>query len=561
MTLKYFIYTLLLLSLYLSVSCTNTEQDKDPVPSIKVDFLINNDDLQSLGFDYTPTDLNLFKNDPDKVYFAQLGETIEFKDISSAEIPINRTWLLDGEEWKANEMNIGNFPSFEYTFDVAGLYKVSLSMGDLHVATKYVRVLDRKGVDNFHIARTQNESQTEGAISDQRAQAISENVLGVRFEASNEKLIQGQSVTFTDHTELNEEIEIRVWDFGDGTVMPTKGNRVKYNYILPGTYTVKLCLNYSNLCTTKKITVNHRPKDGANRNVALKDKPVNTIDNEDSKDRIFRSIGFDSPSKTSIGVPIRFTDKSSPISSVWKRDWFINDEKQNYSHPNVDMVFDKAGEYVIKMCLNNQRANCIEKRIKVFEQDAISEQEISLAQAENIPESGDGRGTKNNQDNSGELIKPTYLLNPIKGEFICRSYSKAGFKAKYRCLEDKVWYDGTAMIKLKPQSDIELLNTLVYGSEVGLADVLIMSTDNKVLGKLENVQILPGHTSIELSEMGLTLRKGKSYYLVIVPMERKGKFVSFESAVACKQFYEEEDQVYIEFLQEAFILFDIKYCY
>jgi hypothetical protein len=558
--LKYNKYLFLVIGLSLAVSCSENLPDTEPVPSIKVDFLINNDDLESLGFDYSPTDLNLFKNDPDKVFFAQVGELIEFKDISAADIPINKTWLLDGEEWKANEISTGDFPGFEYTFDVAGLYKVSLSMGDLNVATKYVRVLDRNGVDMMN--RTEPSFKRDS--TEEKRPKSNEEISGVNFIASGEKLIQGESVTFTDNTILEEEIDIRVWDFGDGTVMPTKGNRVKYNYILPGTYTVKLCLNYSDLCQSKIITVNHRPKENGNRKVAVREVKPDKTNSTDSKERIFRSIGFDSPSKTKIGMPIRFTDKSTPISSVWKRDWFINGEKQNYSHQFVDMVFDKSGEYVIKMCLNNQRANCIEKRIKVFENKDVSETEVILAEAKKEPVKKDNYAEALDDKNvkvETQRIPPSYLLNPIKDEFVCRSYSKAGFKAKYRCLEEKAWYKGRATIKIIPRADMELLNTIVYGSEVGLVDVLILSSDNKVQGRLENVQILPGHTSIELSEMGLTLRKGKSYYLVIIPLERKGKFVSFESAVACKQFYAEEDHVSLDFFQDAYILFDIKYCY
>lgn len=568
--MKYLKHSLICLAFLTFVSCNENGGDKEAIPSIQVDFLINNDDLESLGFDYSPNDLNLYKNDPDKVFFAQVGEQIEFKDISAADIPTNKTWLLDGEEWKANEINTGDFPSFKYTFDVAGLYKVSLSMGDMHVATKYVRVLDRSGVDIINspkvLSRNEGDLSSDGLVEeDLKKESKGESKsTGVHFDASSDKLVQGQSVTFTDNTELGEEIEIRVWDFGDGTVMPTKGNRVKYNYILPGTYEVKLCLNYSDLCTSKKITVNHKPKDELEKSVVSKNKQAGENKESINQDNFFRSISFDSPSKTKVGIPVRCTDKSSPISSVWKRDWFINGEKQNYSHQFVDMVFDRAGEYVIKMCLNNQRANCIEKRIKVFESGAVPESEIALAESPKKKVDSASEGEKSSRS-EGKISEPKQtpplVLNPIRDEFICRSYSKAGFKAKYRCLKDKAWYEGTATIKVQPKTNLELLNTIVYGSEVGLVDVLVLSTDNRILGRLENVQVLPGHTSIELSEMGLTLLKGKSYYLVIVPLERKGKYVTFESAVACKQFYKEEDHVSLDFLQDAFILFDIKYCY
>ena len=376
-------------------------------------------------------------------------------------------------------------------------------------------------------------------------------------------MTQGQSVTFTDHSAIGSEIELRLWDFGDGTVMPTKGNRVKYNYILPGTYVVKLCLDPINICETKVIRVDPRSKSEYQKQIEQV-KGKDSDESNEKEERFFRFIGFESPSKVAIGQAIRLTDKSSPNALVWKRDWFINGEKQNYSQQYVDMVFDEPGDFEIKMCLNNQRENCVEKSIKVYAEEKDLKSVYATKEQRQEKTSGQNtiaQKTKASSSKTKDAPSNTVVRFEYEDEFICRSYSKAGFKSRFRCLEDKLWYEGEALIKLKPNTTIELLNAKAYGNSSGLADVIISTKGQQVIGRTENIQILPGYTSLEFSEMAVTLEAGETYYMHIIPQEHRGEYVKFENGIACRQFFEADKNIEIEYDNEAYILYDIKYCY
>jgi len=219
-----------------------------------VDFLINDEELESLGTDYDEDDLSLYKNDPDKIYFTAVGESVDFEDVTEPSNEYESQWFLDSEEWPTQKMVAKNKSSFSYIFETPGIYRISLKRGKGHSSTKFVRVLDRTtgsvSVDNG--ASAQNDLGTTGDIG---------NFQVFDFSISNPKPAKWEAIVLEDVSRTEEEITNRLWDFGDGTIIPTKGTKVKYSYDRPGVYEVKLCVNLTNNCKRKlQILVYRRRK-------------------------------------------------------------------------------------------------------------------------------------------------------------------------------------------------------------------------------------------------------------------------------------------------------------
>jgi hypothetical protein len=86
----------------------------------------------------------------------------------------------------------------------------------------------------------------------------------VSFKASEDQIYTGQSVVFTDNTDLPSGFRLRnyEWDFGDGAKSRgTTPREIQHSYSTPGVYEVKLCYNNGSVCSKSfSIRVETEPK-------------------------------------------------------------------------------------------------------------------------------------------------------------------------------------------------------------------------------------------------------------------------------------------------------------
>ncbi len=556
-------------------SCSNSESHTDS--SDQVDYLINGQEFESLGLDYGEKELSLYKNDPDKIYFTTVGSTIHFEDITVPELKEESEWYLDSESFQTQKVIAQNKESFDYSFDTPGIYRVSLKNGSLGSVTKFIRVLDDSSSENT----STNDLGTTGDIGYFKV---------FDFAISNPKPAKWEAIVLEDISETENEITNRLWDFGDGTVIPTKGKKVKYSYDKIGVYEVKLCVNMTNNCKRKRIIVSNEaqapsiiaenlieekedellaeanfsgPKTTEsapstrqrNQNVynqtSSEITSVSTIETKSTESNsaaevVLQNVSFDMPNEMQAGLPVRMKDQSFPDEAIRSRSWFIDGEKQFFHQRTINYIFDSPGTYTIKMCLNKKADLCMSKTINVYQQQVV--EEVVAEEEVVVPEE--------------RLPVIEYIPIPPKTSkgFMCQTYGKAGLKSKYKCTTDKNYHYGNAIINIVPHKTLELQNAEIYGENDGYMDVFLLDDKFVEIGRIKNVQVLPGYSTVEFADLAFTLEKGKSYSILLKPKSFKGERIGLESASACKVPIYSNDDMTVDYQGKAFVMYDIKYC-
>lgn len=558
-------FALFIVSAFVFLTCENSSME----PAFEVDFLINDSELESLGLDYNEDDLSLYKNDPDKVYFAYVGEAIKFKDVSVPADSVKRQWFLDNNEWFNSQNGEVSVPAFEHSFKTPGLYRVKLVLDETEMVSKLVRVSERKPSD-----MSENRSN-EGTSSEDVIETDIGNFRVFDFAISDPSPSKWQAIILEDISETDIEITKRLWDFGDGTIIPTKGKKVKYSYSHAGVYEVKMCLNLSNNCKRRRIIVREPTASDKLPIVVTKtsqsEKEDVTLGNRESKRKpvvaedfskpaskapeknksiellTVQNLGFEIPEQMQAGLPVRMKDLSFPDDAISSRNWYIDGEKQNFHQRTINYIFDSPGTYSIRMCLNNKADLCSEQRINVYQNQHVS------VETANVNERQKSRSKTNG------II--TYIPVPPKPTlgFMCETYGRTGLQSKYKCTEDKEYYFGNAIINLEPSIDLELQNAEIYGNTDGYMDVLLLDSGFVEIGRIKNVQILPGYSTIEFADLAFTLEKDKKYSLLLKPNSSRKK-VGLENSSNCSVPEYNSRDLKIEYQGKAMVIYDLKYC-
>jgi PKD repeat protein len=541
--------------------------------------LINDEEIESLGIDYDEEDLSLYKNDPDKIYFTTLGEQIDFEDISLPTIENKSQWFLDSEELSIQKIIAQNKTSFSYTFETPGIYRVSLKRGDKGSVTKFVRVIDKNShsVSLNNGATAQNDLGASGNIGDFEV---------FDFSISNPKPGKWEAIVLEDISKTEEKINKRLWDFGDGTIIPTNGNKVKYSYDRAGVYEVKMCVNLTNNCKRKRIIVSESGAGVPNviaenlerqeeedllaeanmqgpktiRGIKKEENNIQKRDNfnapsseissipERTVDVVLQNVSFDLPEKVQAGLPVRIKDQSFPDEAIRSRSWYIDGEKQFFHQRTVNHIFDTPGTYEIKMCLNKKADLCMVDKINVYQQPIIEDTELEVEEAVAIQE-----------DMKPVISYIPIVSKPTKG-FMCQSYGKAGLKSKYKCTTNKEFHYGNAIVTIVANKTLELQNAEIYGDSDGYMDVFLLDDEFIEIGRIKNVQVLPGYSTIEFADLAFTLEKGKSYSILLKPKGSRKKKIGLENAATCQvPIYNNEDLT-VDYQGKAYVMYDIKYC-
>lgn len=220
----------------------------------------------------------------------------------------------------------------------------------------------------------------------------------------------GEQISFTDYSTPEDAIQNREWDFGDGK----KSNKQQptHAYKNSGTYTFKLCIN-SNNCKEGTISIKKRKvpsytptpsvqkvdgvvtttsthssgsggssnyKSGGTSTSSIVTPPIVTKPNsepplvtpapqklEPISDNSLKdvSIAWDIPFKGEIGDKLDFHDKSTFSGDVDEFVWTIGGERK--VGKTVFHSFSKAGDYPIKLCLNEDPRYCKAGMLRVTE--------------------------------------------------------------------------------------------------------------------------------------------------------------------------------------------------
>ena len=554
-----------------------TSCSKNSDSTIEVDFLINEEELQSLGFEYDEDDYSLYKNDPDKVYFTGVNESVEFKDISLSDNKMSRKWYLDNEQWSNEKLEAKNQTNFLHVFDTPGLYKVKLVVNDAQKAVKFVRVLDKTG-NSKSVESNLSASDRKGAslFGSSQSESTSGDIgdfIIFDFNISNTNPEKWEAIVLEDISETNKEITNRLWDFGDGTIIPTKGPKVKYSYSQTGLYEVKMCLNMTNNCKRKKILVSEVspeqivvPSNPISVSKASQQK-TSAISNNNSERKAktrtkkalaVQNLGFDLPEKIQAGLPVRFKDFSFPEDAINSRSWFIDGEKQLFHQRTINYIFDSPGTFEVRMCLNKKKDQCVTKKINVYQNELAQskKQATSIALQKSFDEEYPPE-----IDNKKRKITYVPVTSKPSFGFMCQSYGKAGLKSKYKCTTERTYHYGNAIVNILPSIDLELQNAEIYGEIDGYMDVFLLDESFTEIGHIKNVQVLPGYSTIEFADLAFTLQKDKKYSILLKPKSTKRKKIGLENADSCRVPSYFNEDLKVEYQGKAFVMYDIKYCF
>ena len=237
----------------------------------------------------------------------------------------------------------------------------------------------------------------------------------------------GEQISFTDYSNPEDAIQNREWDFGDGK----KSNKQQPTHVYKdlGTFTFKLCINSSN-CKEGTISIEKRKvpsytppppvkkidrvvtttttnsnnnsggtsnynsgsnsnyKSGGTSSASIITPPIVTNPNpeptpvtpnapapqepEPVVDNSLKnvSIAWDIPFKGEIGDKLDFHDKSTFSGDVDEFVWTIGSERK--TGKTVFHTFSKAGDYPIKLCLNEDPRYCKSVMLRVTEKPRYS---------------------------------------------------------------------------------------------------------------------------------------------------------------------------------------------
>lgn len=531
---------------------------------IEVDFLTNNRDLERYGLDYTAQDLERDSDDPNRVLTVAVGEPVKFKDTTPGSSNTSkRTWKLNDNEWEqAEDTEDTHVPEFTHVFDAPGLYRISLYIEDVSYATKLIKVVseefagDATNMDEVEETAMVEEPQVQS--SDQSASNVSTPIIekqtpkktnttqskpasdppppakisDIDFSIKGD-MMAGNSVELRDLSKPSNAIFARQWDFGDGTTQKTKGGVYNQIYWSAGDYTVTLCLNNSNQCTSKKITIKAKPVPKE-----VVDVPTPPKKEEVKKPEISK-VEFKIPETAVAGTAVNLTDRSQPSSAVLKRKWSFGDGTPdlNTGKSAISHVFNKAGTYTIELCLNDKTDNCYSEKIVIT---AVSEPVEVVAETK--------------PDVSSPAVSTPNWLDSYDGT----TPGRVGLLSSQKCDETKVeWHTGAAFINITPKKPMELDVAKVYASGNGSIDVILTTGDKKETAVINNIQVNPGPSNIYLTDLAIILEPGQKYTLMIKP-SNPDSALKLENAVNCSPRPLPSDVVSVNY-NDKYILYDLKF--
>lgn len=599
------VFCLIVIALLLS-ACKKDKTETDPSalfdgPST-INFLVNSEQLPSqdrINKDYTMVEYREDRMNKDHVIQVPIYDTIYFKDISQfkGEVPGKRRWYIDEEELISNNKEVAfyseevgpaivtmKFDDFNYV--MKGIFFTDLidyddpaadnddvvdvepdmsvmpddevvSNEDLYKEREPDPVVETRPSTNYQQPKPST-STTKPAVTTSTSKSSLNStstrttptttskpavaappkkveVQTVDFSVSKTSVETGESISFKDMSYPSEAVKNQVWDWGDGNTMAIRRGAVKYSYLNPGTYTVKLCLNYSSKCKSKKITVKEAKKAIVAAPAVVKEEPKEVKEVEKPKPTVSK-VTISSASKTLVGKPIEIKDETYPAEAVTSREWFINGEKSNLTNKRFSKTFEKAGTYKVKLCINGGSSLCETKTITVEEKP----------KPEPKPEP-----TK-------EVSKAS-TPPAAETEFFAMDASRSGLRSSQRCPDSDVeFYTGKTEITLSPVVRMELMNARIYGQKVGLAKVTLKAMDGSITRKINNVQILPGPSTIEFGDFGIILKAGKKYMLTIEPMS-SAETVALENGGKCNTTFASDNKLEVSYKDNVMTLFDIKF--
>ena len=471
-------YLTICLTLILFVfACKSDKKDANPVDLFEgpnsINFTIEGEQLagsDQIGKDLTMLDYQEDRANKDHVIHVPINDSVYFKDVSQfkGDAPGARQWYIDEQKLESNGKEVAFFseevgPTIvtlkfdDYNYVMKGVYFTDeFTFGDgIENPDEITQEVDMGDDPGNATASTFDEpepastpTEPKAKVNNQQASTprsvepkpvkkstppppppVKREITKVDFSANKTTVETGEKISFRDLSEPGVVINQRVWDWGDGSTTPTRGVTAGYSYFKPGTYTVKLCLNYSNKCTSKKIVVKEKKKAIVAAPPPPKKEPVK----QEVKEIPVSKVVISSASKTLVGKPIEISDGSYPMDAVKSRTWFINGEKTNISKKRFSKTFDKAGKYTVKLCVNGSSL-CESKTITIEDKPKPPPVKKAVAEAPAVEE-----------------------------EFFPMANSKTGLRSSQRCPEaDSKWHDGSSELTLSPKVQMELLNARIY---------------------------------------------------------------------------------------------------
>ncbi len=576
----------------LAFSCKGDKAETDPSqlfegPSV-INFLVNSEQLPNqdrINKDYTMTEYHEDRQNKDHVLHVPIYDTIYFEDVSQfkGEVPGKRRWHIDSEQLTSNNKEVAFYS------EEVGPAIVTLKYDDFNLVMKAIYFTDQvdydspvasdeledEGDDSGEMAVLSEEevvsnsdlyaekeeelvvnTKTKQTTSNQEVSSYNQTstnsskstpvvpaktvtkpkevkVQKVDFSVSKTVVETGESISFKDMSFPAEAVKNQVWDWGDGNTMSIRRGAVKYSYLNPGTYTVKLCLNYSSDCKSKTITVKKAKESVLETPVVKKEEPKEVKVAEKPKPTVSK-VSISSASKTLVGKPIEVRDETYPAEAVTSREWFINGVKSNLTNKRFSKTFDKAGTYTLKLCVNGSNL-CETKTITVEEKPKPKVEPVK------------------------EVAKATSASPSAESEFFAIDASRSGLRSSQRCPESDVeFHTGNTEITLSPKVRMELMNARIYGQKVGLAKVTLKAADGSLTRKINNVQILPGPSTIEFGDFGIVLKSGKKYVMTIEPMS-SSETVALENGGKCNTSFASDNRLDVSYKDNVMTLFDIKF--
>lgn len=565
-------------------------------PSV-INFLVNSEQIPNqdrINKDFTMGEYREDRMNKDHVMYVPIYDTIYFKDISQfkGDAPGKRRWYLDEEELKSNNKEVAfyseevgpaivtmKFDDFNYVmkgifftdaFDVSdpeaeeeiaatdetGDTEESFTMMSEDEIVADDDVYDSRRTDSKPIAETKPavkeqttsyKPQTQKAVEPKTTRpAVSKPIVQappkpveiktVDFTVSKLVVETGESISFKDNSFPAEAVKNQVWDWGDGNTMAVRRGAVKYSYLNPGTYTVKLCLNYSSNCASKKITV----KKAAVEIIAAPEPKKEVVKVEEKPKPTVSRVGISAASTTLEGKPIEIKDETYPAEAVVSRAWYINGEKSNLTNKRFSKTFQKAGSYTIKLCVNGSSTLCNTKVITVSEKP--KPKPVVVEKKVNKPTSAPASAPA--EDNS---------------EFFAMEASRSGLRSSQRCPDSDIeFFQGASELTLSPTVRMELMNARIYGQKVALAKVTLVAMDGSFTRTINKVQILPGPSTIEFGDLGVILQAGKKYKLKIEPMS-SSEDLALENGGKCNTSFAADNRLAVSYKDNVMTLFDIKF--
>ncbi|GLR16671.1 PKD domain-containing protein [Portibacter lacus] len=561
-------------------SCKRDAPNRDHA-IIEVDFLLNERDLEKFGLDYTEQEFERDNNDPNKVLTVKVGEPVKFKDTSKGSTSTSkRVWKLNDNEWEQaeNDKKI-QVPEFTHVFDAPGYHRISLYIEDVSYATKLIKVVSTEfSAEDQNIAATES-SETEVEVAavepekddlfdtpvnsntQEQAKPIAQveqpktttkstppakttppppppaKISNIDF-AIKGNLMVGNTIELRDMSSPSSSIFIRQWDMGDGTTQKTKGGVYNQIYFSSGEKTITLCLNNSNQCTSKVVNIQPRPP----RKEVVAEKPVEKPV-EPKKPEIAK-VEFKLPATSMVGTSVNLSDRSQPSSAVVKRKWSFGDGSPdlNTGKSAVSHIFNKAGTFTVKLCLNDMSDKCTTETITITEKPAPKP--VEVAETKPAPTSS-----------TSSVSQPNWL-DTYEGT----TPGRVGLLSSQKCDETtSEWHSGAAFINISPKKPMELDVAKVYASENGTIDIILTTGDKKETGVINNVQVNPGPSNIYLTDLAIILEPGVKYTLMIKPSDPNST-LKLENAVKCSPRPLTSDIVAVNY-NDKFVLYDLKFFY